>query len=282
MPEKLDLADRLFARWITLDIDSLENRRPQLIQRFTDTLGPMLDRWFRPEVRGLSHIPEGAALYVGNHNGATLTPDSYVFCRALMEERGIQDVPFGLMHGVAIKVPGVHHLFPLLGAVRASHANAHRLFEAGHKVLVYPGGDLDAMRPWRKRHRVVFDQRRGYIRLALRGGVPIVPVVAAGAHETFFVIDDGRWLARLLRADKLLRIKVFPITLSIPWGLTIGPAPPHFPWPSRILVEVLEPITFERYGEDAANDEAFVEACHLRVIQQMERTLASLLRERDT
>jgi 1-acyl-sn-glycerol-3-phosphate acyltransferase len=177
---------------------------------------------------------------------------------------------------VTIKLPLLHQLLVPLGAVRASHKNAHRLFATGRKVLVYPGGDLDAFRPFHQRNRVVFGPRRGYIKLALRENVPIIPVVAEGAHSTLIVIHDGQWLAKALRADRLLRYKVFPIALSIPWGLTVGMCFPHFPFPTRIQIEVMDPIKFDRHGEVAAEDSDYVERCHQLVHGRMESTLQRL------
>lgn len=261
------------------DIDRLDNRDAAVIQELGDLLEPVLHRYFQPMVRGLNRIPTGAALYVGNHNGSLLTPDTFIFGMAVLRERGIQDVPYGLGHEFAISLPIFHQLLLPLGAVRASRQNGLRLLAAGHKVLVYPGGDLDAMRPYRHRERVVFGERRGYLRLALDADVPIVPVVTAGAHETLLILDDGRWLARWLRLDKLLRLKVFPISLSLPWGLTVGPAPPHLPLPTRIFTEVLEPIELPRKGRDPG-DPAYVERCHELVHTRMEDALRRLSKER--
>lgn len=268
----------LFKRY---DIDRLDNRDPALIARFADLLEVPLARYFQPEVRGLQRIPEGAALYVGNHNAALLSIDSFIFGLAVLRERGDAFLPFGLGHELAISVPIFHQLLMPLGAVRASHANAERLFAQGKKVLVYPGGDLDAMRAYRHRKEIHFGPRRGYIRLALRNRVPIVPVISAGAHETFLVLDDGQWLARLLRVDRLLRVKVFPIALSVPWGLTIGPAPTHLPLPTRVFIETLAPITFSRTGPEAAQDPRYVEACHQQVHSTMEAALSRLYEARE-
>jgi len=234
---------------------------------------PFLWKYFKPELRGLERIQPGAGLYVANHNAGLLSPDSFIFGTALYRKFGLEAVPFGLTHEYALALPLIRDVLVPLGAVRASHENAARLFASQHKVIVYPGGDLDALRPYRHRKRIIFGERRGYIRLALREKVPLIPVVSSGAHETFFVLDDGRWLARALGADRWLRIKVWPLVLSIPWGLTLGPPPPHFPLPRRIEIDVLEPVHFERYGEEAASDRDFVEECHERVHSAMERVL---------
>ena len=71
------------------DIDSLENRDSELIERLIRYLGPILEAAFRPIIRGFEHIPDGAGLYVGNHNAALLSPDVFAFCVRLAEERGI-------------------------------------------------------------------------------------------------------------------------------------------------------------------------------------------------
>lgn len=262
------------------DIDSLDHRDARHVERFVGFLEPFLERWFRPHVRGLERVPSGAALYVGNHNGGLCSADTFILGASLFRAHGIDAMPYGLGHEVAITIPGIHELLVPLGAVRASHENARRLFARGDKALVYPGGDLDSMRPYRMRNRIVFGPRRGYVRLALRSGVPIVPVVAAGAHETYLVLHDGRFLARLLRFDRLFRIEVCPVTLSVPWGLVVGITPPYFPMPTRIFLEVMEPIHFERTGEAAANDADYVEQCHLRVHSAMELTLERLADER--
>ncbi|MFO7566357.1 MAG: lysophospholipid acyltransferase family protein [Enhygromyxa sp.] len=262
------------------DIDDVDQRDPAFIERFADLLQPLLRCYFRPDIQGIERIPDGAGLYVGNHNACLLTPDTFVWGLALLRERGIDDLPYGLGHELAISFPGLRNLLLPLGAIRASHDNAARLFAADRKVLVYPGSEYDAMRPYRDRDRVKFGPRRGYLRLALRHGVPVIPVVAAGAHETLLIIDDCPWLARLIRADKWLRLKTWPLAVSVPWGLTLGPVPPHLPLPTRIFVEFLEPIQFDRSGEQAANDPDYIEACHHRVLETMQTGLERVAKRR--
>ena len=250
-----------------------------MIERWAGMAQPILWAWFRPEVRGLNRIPEGAALYVSNHSGGFMTPDTWIFTITLLRERGVGEVPYALAHQVVIEAPGTNQMLTPMGALAANPENAHRVFEAGRKVLVYPGGDLDAFRPSRDRDRIVFGPRRGYVRLALADGVPIIPVVSAGGHSGWWVVSDGRWLSRLLRTHRFLRTDVLPITLSLPWGLMVG-APPYLPVPTQVLLEVLEPIYFERSGPEAADDEVFVEACHRQVLDTMQRALDGLAEER--
>lgn len=262
--------------WRRFDIDSLDNRDSELIHRICDRVDRAMDVWHRPEISGVAAIPDGPGLYVANHNGGWWTPDTWIFCSAVLRERGLHDVPYGLGHEFAISVRPMHEYLVRLGAVRASHSNGQRLFERGNKVLVYPGGDEDALRPWRHRNRIVFGGRTGYIRLALTSGVPIIPVVAQGAHSSLIVIDDMKWLARLIRADKVLRVKVWPLTLSVPFGLTLGPPPPFIPLPVSIQMRVLDAIHFDRTGPEAADDPEYVTWCDARVREAMQSALTEM------
>lgn len=262
------------------DVDSLENRDPRAIERVVSRLEPWLEAFFHPVVRGLDRIPEGAGLYVANHSGGFLFPDAYVLGSAIYRAHGLTHLPHVLAHDLAIRPAISNRTFAPLGAVRASRENARKIFGAGRKALVFPGGDLDALRAFRDRNRIVFGARRGYVRLAIEEGAPVIPVVSAGAHSCIVVLDDGARLARWLGLDRHLRVHVFPVVLSVPWGLTIGFPPPYVPLPSRIFLEILPAIRFDRSGAAAASDLAYVEECHARVVSAMQRALDALAAER--
>lgn len=252
------------------DLDRLDHRDPEWIRRVHEYVVPMLKWYFRPEVTGIDRIPSGAGLYVGNHNGGMLSLDTFTFLDAVYEASGMENIPYGLAHEVALSFPVLNDLMVPLGAVRASHEMAHRAFEAGHKVMVYPGSDYDAFRSYWDRHRVVFGPRRGYLRLALRERVPIIPVVTAGSHEMLIILTDGQWLARRFPPAKWVRAKAWPISLTIPWGLTLIPPLFYIPRRVRFFQEVLEPIRFEKDGPEAAADPDWVEVCHRRVVDAMQ------------
>ena len=111
-------------------------------------------------------------------------------------------------------------------------------------MLVVPGGDIDAAKSFADRNKIVFSGRRGFAGLAMDAGVPIVPVVTAGAGESLLVLDDGRRLARALRLDSLLRVKALPVTISVPWGLSIGTGAllPYLGLPTKLRTTVLAPM----------------------------------------
>ena len=262
------------------DIDCLEHRDPEMIHILARLFKPLFWNYFQPEIRGLERIPEGAGVFVGNHNGAMLMPDLFIFGIALRERFGIKGLPYGMGHDMGIALPILHKLFLPIGAVKGSQQNARHLLASGKKVLIYPGGELDLMRSFWDRTRIIFDKGRGYIRVALQERAPIIPVVSSGGHETLFILNDGQWLARLLRFDRLFNLKTWPISFSLPWGLWIGIPPPHIPFRTQILIEVLEPIRFEGDGPLAAEDNGYVEECHRHVHATMEALLKRLAAER--
>lgn len=261
------------------DFDSLDNRDPAAVAEMLAQVADPLADYLQAEVRGLPHTRHGPSLFVGNHNAGALAPEIFLFGRALYRAYGLAAVPYGLAHELVGRFPPLSRALIPIGAVRASHANAARLYERGASILVYPGGDEDALRSSTRRDQIVFGARRGYMRLALRHGVPIVPVVTAGAHDVFRVLYEGQHIARWLKLDRLLRMKMFPVMLSVPWGLTIGFPLPFVPMPTRVLIEIMEPIRFARSGQAAADDAPFVESCHQVVLAQMQACLTRLARE---
>jgi len=262
------------------DTDCLENRNPEVIRRLAKIFKPLFWHYFRPVIQGLERIPKGPGMFVANHNGALLMPDVFMFGIALYERFGIDGLPYGMGHQTGIGFPLLHRLFLPIGAVRGSQKNAHTLLADGHKLLVYPGGELDSMRSYWNRNRIIFGKRRGYLKIALRERIPIIPVVSSGGHETLIVLNEGKWLARALQLDRLISLETWPIVFCLPWGLWVGVPPPHFPFRTRIHIEALEPIRFERNGPEAASDTAYVEACHRQIHTKMETVLKQLVAER--
>jgi 1-acyl-sn-glycerol-3-phosphate acyltransferase len=172
--------------------------------------------WFRGEVRGLGNIPEsGPVLLVANHSGGNVTPDTTVFTLAFNTYFGVERPFFELAHNLVLSMPGLGQLRKF-GTVAASPENAGKALRSGAALLVYPGGDYEVHRPSWERNRVDFGGRRGFIRLALDENVPIVPVVAIGGQETALFLTRGEGLARLLRLDRLFRLKVLPLSVALP------------------------------------------------------------------
>lgn len=269
----------MFEKHAESDDELLRRRDPRRIAFAVDAIERTLVPYHRAEVRGLENIPKGRGLYVANHNAGSMLLDAYIAGWAIYRHRGIEDIPYALAHDLVLDLPIAKQLLAPMGAVRANHANAGRIFEAGHKIVVFPGGELETFRPFRERNRIKFGGRTGYVRLAVRHGVPIIPIVTQGAHAAFVVIDDMRWLAKRLRADKLLRVKTWPLTFSLPWGITFGPPLFFLPLPVKIKTQILPPIRFDRSGDEAAHDRRYVAQCAREVEHAMQDCLTRLAAE---
>jgi 1-acyl-sn-glycerol-3-phosphate acyltransferase len=233
--------------------------------------------YFRAEVRGLSRVPrDGPVLFVGNHSGGNITPDTVVFLLAFNAHFGVERPLYALAHSLVTSWPVIGKWLERWGALTATPSAARQALDSGACVLVYPGGDIEVHRPWSARYQVNFAGRAGFIRLARSARVPIVPVVSCGGHNTFVPLTDGRWLARALRLDRLARLQVLPVSLALPWGLNVGDFMGHIPLPAKIAIEVLDPIDVAaRFPRDEDTDRAYE-----YVTLRMQEALTSLSAER--
>lgn len=238
--------------------DELAARDPEFIRRMLPRFWLGARLYYRAEVDGFDNVPDEPVLFVGNHSGGSMSPDTTVFVLAYHTYFTVEGRPLAaLAHDIVLNTPVMGDVARKLGLVSARPKVATNLLRAGANVLVYPGGDVDALRSWRNRNKIMFDGRQGFLRVAHACGVKIVPVVAVGGQETFFVLNDGRRTAKLLRFDKLLRVKSVPISLSFPWGLLPGDLP-HLPFPAKIRIQVLPPIDLrEQFGDEPDFDEAY-------------------------
>ena len=252
-------------------------RDPEFLRRIRPVLDGLL-RYFDPVVEGFDRLPDdGPYLVVGNHSGGVYMPDFWAFLREWLRERGPDEPIYSLGFDFAFALPGWGDLARRNGSVPASHENGGDLLDAGYPVIVYPGGDEDDYRPWTERHRVDLHGRMGFVRLALRHGAPVVPLVAHGSHDAIIVLTRGEGLARAL-GFRRLRINVMPIMLGPPWG--IAPVQlPTLPFPAKVTVRVCEPIDWSHLGPDAADDPEIVRHCYEEVLGRMQSNLDELVAE---
>ena len=191
----------------------------------------------------MGNVPEeGPVLLVGNHSGGNMTPDTIVFTLAFSTYFGVERRLLPARPQPGARLPAGPDPAPLRHRRRLARERPARRSTPAPPLLVYPGGDWEVHRPTWERHKVDFAGRKGFIRLALDAGVPIVPVVSIGGQETALFLSHGGRLARALRLDRPLRLKVLPISLALPWGLNVGDFLGHIPLPAKITIEVLAPI----------------------------------------
>ncbi|MBD2594413.1 acyltransferase family protein [Nostoc spongiaeforme FACHB-130] len=262
---------------------SLDERDPQFIKSMMPLLGFFYRYYFRVQTSGWHHIsPQQKVLFVGSHNGGLSAPDMLMMMYDWFQRFGVEQPVYGLMHPRVWEVtPPLAQLAAKMGAIMAHPKMAYSALRSGASVLVYPGGAEDVFRPHYLRNKIYFAGRQGFIKLALRENVPIVPVISTGAHDTLIVLADiykilnqfHEWgMPWLLNIDPV----VFPIYLGWPWGLAIGPLP-NIPFPVSIHTQICPPIIFERYGRGAASDRSYVDECYELVVSKMQYQLDQLV-----
>lgn len=268
-----DLAGAIRRRVPVADLD---DRDPDYIREVLPLAWLYTTVWHRAEVRGLDLVPrEGPVLLVGNHSGGNMSPDTFAFILAFISFFGVERPFHQLAHDLVVSMPSPVNLRKF-GTVAASRANAEKALASGAAVLVYPGGDYEVHRPSWEGGTVDFGGRKGFLRLAIDRDVPIVPVVSAGGQETALFLSRGTWLARLLGIDRLVRLKVMPISLTVPWGLTVGDFVPRLPLPAKLTTQVLPPFDVAaEFGDDPDLD-----AVDAELRTRMQRALNALMAER--
>ena len=256
--------------------DPLDARDPEYIAATLPALRAMSNGYFRADVTGLEHVPDGPVLLVGNHSGGTLIADTFVFAQAFYDAFGPERPFHQLAHDLVFALPGARAMVTRYGTVPASPENMRKALDRDAALLVYPGGDHESFRPSWKSAEVDFAGRDGFAKLALELGVPIVPVVAIGGQETALFLGQGTSLAQRMGLDRLARLKVLPGQIAPPFGLTLLDMPLRIPLPAKITVRVLPPIDLAK----TLDGDRSPEAAYRLVTSRMQQALDELDDER--
>jgi 1-acyl-sn-glycerol-3-phosphate acyltransferase len=231
-------------------------------------LRPMVEKWFRVEVRGIENIPsDGSALIVANHSG-TMPLDGLVTQVVVADHTGR---PLRtLAADLVFQTPFVGELSRKGGATLANNDDAERLLRQGNLVGVWPEGFKGLGKPFAERYKLQRFGRGGFVSAAMRTGVPIVPCSIVGAEEIYPLVGNIASLARLLGVPYIPITPFFP--LLGPLGL--------IPLPSKWLIEFGEPIRTDDFADGAADDPMLVFNVTDQVRETIQQTLYTLLMQR--
>jgi 1-acyl-sn-glycerol-3-phosphate acyltransferase len=220
-----------------------------IVRRLYD---PMYKYWFRVEWEGLEKIPHhGGALLIANHAGA-IPSDAPAIMHGIEEELGRP--VYGLADYFFRTIPLVGTMWSRTGGVPAHPDNAYRLLHDQQQLaLVFPEGTKATSKTYTDRYRLRRFGRGGFVEIAMRAGVPIIPIAVVGAEESMPI------LFRVSSLAKLLNLPYFPVTAN---ALLLGPIGYVTYFPSKFKLRVLDPVTFdvepgqERYSRSRVMDEA--------------------------
>lgn len=238
-----------------------------LVRRAYD---PIDKYWFRTEWEGLDNIPtEGGALLVSNHAGA-IPADAPVIMHGIETKLGRPC--YGLAEHLFRTMPGIGTGWARLGGVTANPDNAYRLLHDEHNlVLVFPEGTKGTGKTYNDRYQLRRFGRGGFVEIAMRSGVPIVPIACVGSEEAMPILWKSHRLA------KLTGLPYAPITGNM---LAFGPLGTALYFPVKFKVRVLEPIYFDVEPGQERYSRSRVMAESERVRRQIQDALYDMLRRR--
>ncbi len=175
---------------------------------------PLYKTWFRVTSHGSEHVPSrGGAVLACNHSGM-IPLDAMMVWTDLVMQTDPPRAPRVVMDHFVGGMPFLSVLFARVGAVGGSRANFHELLDSGELVLVFPEGVPGIAKPFKDRYQLR-PWREGHVEMAIRHGVPVVPVAVIGAEE------------QMPQLAKIDGIKLFG-TPHLPIPATPVPLPVHY------------------------------------------------------
>ena len=243
-------------------------------EHFRELLGriynPVYDHWFRVEWEGFDKIPaEGGALIVANHAGA-IPVDAPSIMHGI--ERDLGRPVYGLADEIFKRVPVVNVGWSRLGGVQAHPDNAYRLLrEQQQLVMVFPEGTKGTGKTYSERYQLRRFGRGGFVQIAMRSGVPIIPMSVIGNEETMPIVFKLPTLARALR------VPYFPVTANM---LALGPLGLLFPFPAKLRIRVLDPVRFDVPPDRPRYSRSRVMDASEQIRQTIQDSIYDMLRKR--
>jgi 1-acyl-sn-glycerol-3-phosphate acyltransferase len=231
---------------------------------------PVYSKWFRTEWEGLEKIPsEGGALLVANHAGA-IPSDAPVIMHGI--EKELERPVYGLADYFFRSVPVVGTLWARAGGVSARPANAYRLLKEQRQLaLVFPEGTKGPSKSFTDRYQLRRFGRGGFVEIAMRAGVPVIPIAVVGSEETMPVV------LRLPTLAKAIGVPYFPITANF---LAMGPAGAIVPFPAKFKLRVLDPVHFDVPADQDRYSKSRIMEESERIRTQLQDAVYEMLRDR--
>jgi 1-acyl-sn-glycerol-3-phosphate acyltransferase len=251
------------------DVDEW-GRSEQLREFVRRIYDPVYEHWFRVEWEGFDRIPtEGGALMVANHAGA-IPADAPSIMHGI--ERDLGRPVYGLADEIFKRVPVVNLAWCRLGGVQAHPDNAYRLLrEQQQLVMVFPEGSKGPGKSYSERYQLRRFGRGGFVQIAMRSGVPIIPMSIVGNEETMPILFKLPMLARALG------VPYFPVTANM---LALGPLGIVVPFPAKMRIRVLEPVRFDVPPDQPRYSRSRVMDASEQIRQTIQDSLHDMLRQR--
>ena len=187
--------------------------------------------FFAVETTGLERIPDNTPhFYVSNHSLYGI--EMPVVLNELYQKKGI------FLRGLADHFHFATPNGPIIkrfGAVDGTRDNVDVLMEVGQDILVYPSGGHEVLKHGSvPRYELMWKQRLGFARLAIKHGYPIIPTACVGTEDMFDTIGN---------IPTGFKGMVVPISVTTPCRI------------QKIYMWFGNPIPTTQYNGDYTNDD---------------------------
>lgn len=217
----------------------------------------IMRKYFRLEVEGLENIPrKGSAIIAPNHSGFSGL-DAMLLTHVVNKDVG--RLPKVLTHHFWFLTPATAIPAEKLGFTEATYENGLKELKKKHLVILFPEGEHGNFKPTSRMYQLQ-EFKRGFIRMALETGSPIVPAIVLGAEETHINLKK-------LKFTKFLRGVVIPLPLNV------------IPLPARWKIRFLEPIHLH-YKPEAMNDSELVHDLAVEIQEKMQKAIQEEIKKR--
>jgi 1-acyl-sn-glycerol-3-phosphate acyltransferase len=226
--------------------------------------------WFRYSVDGLEHLDSPDSVIAVGYHGRPLAWDLLILHEVLYRRHG--RLHFGVFHEAFERNRFTRWMLDGLEWSTREGPELERAIAHGRHIILAPGGDRESTRPRTVHNLVDWGKRAGFIRLAARFNLKIVPIAAAGVDDTYLGLNDGHEWGRKLKLPHRL-----------PAWLAVGPLglyPYSPPFPVKIHQLIGPPIDLADLGP--LDDRDAMAAASLRVQAAVQALLdrAEALRSR--
>ncbi len=220
-------------------------------------------RYHRYEVVGAEHLSAARPALVVGYHGRPIAHDLCMLQMWEWERSG--DIPRAFIHGAFEHNPVLRAVIDGVGFLTGDEGQLREALARGDLLMVTPGGTREGCRSFRHRYEVDWGNRRGYLKLAMRHGLPIIPAAASGVDDMFIGLNDGDVWSRRLR-----------VPLRMPAWVGVGPLglwPLSPPFPVKVTQHIGAPITSHLDPALRADDPAALDALHREVTSAVQRLL---------
>lgn len=219
----------------------------------------LMKTYFRVQVEGMENLPKrGRALIIPNHSGVSGF-DAMVLHHEITRACG--RYPRVLTHHLWFLTKTTAIPAQRLGFIEASMENGVRCLDKNQLVVLFPEGEYGNFKPSSKAYQLQ-EFKRGFVRMALVTGAPIIPTLVIGAEETHVNLSR-------LKLTKFLRGVILPLPLNV------------LPLPSKWKIIFMEPVQFP-YDASAAKDRELVKDLADELQDKMQERLNKELAKRDS